>query len=234
MAEEVNLKINYTEQDFVDAADGYRAPRRIPVLLIWFSISGCFLIGCLLHLLGVDLFVAVSLGLAFFLFVFQPLITNFLTRKDFQAKNDVKDTLQLTLSDAGVNATSTSIAGKNYWSVFTGATETEEGILLFYGENSYLIIPKRSFAEPSDEAGLRKLLLSKVPNFRPYKRFGPSLARVQNPISALVISGLVLVAVCLLLSFAVSTLAPQPTPPPPEETAPVSLGIQEKQSTEAT
>jgi drug/metabolite transporter (DMT)-like permease len=234
MAEEVNLKIDYTEQDFVDAADGYRAPRRIPVLTTWLCLSGLVILGALLHLLAVDVCVAVSLGLAFFMFAFQPLITNFLTRKDFQAKRDVKDTLQLTFSDLGVNATSTSIAGKNYWSVFTGAAETDEGILLFYGENSYLIIPRRSFSEPADEAGLRRLLLSKVPNFKFCKRVGPSLARVQKPISALVISGFVLIAACLALSYLVVLITPQPVPPAPEETSPVSLGIQACQPGEWT
>ncbi|PWU00066.1 MAG: hypothetical protein C5B53_04605 [Candidatus Melainabacteria bacterium] len=226
MAEEVTLKIAYTEQDFVDAADGYRAPRRIPVLLTWFIVSTIFFFGWIFHLFAADLFITVSLGLAFFLFVFQPLTTNFLTRKDFQAKQDVKDAMQLTFTDMGVDATSTSIAGKNYWSVFTGAVETDEGILLFYGENSYLIIPKRSFAEPTDEAGLRRLLLSKVPNIKLYKRFCPSLARVKRPILALLISGFVLVAACLILSYLVASITPQPEAPAPEETSPTSLGIQ--------
>jgi len=87
------------------------------------------------------------------------------------------------------------------------------------------------FAEGADEAGLRRLLLSKVPNFKPYKRFGPSLARVQRPILALVISGFILVAACLILSFSLAAITPQPEAPAPEETAPeettpVSLGIQ--------
>ena len=133
-----------------------------------------------------------------------------------------------------MNATSTNIAGKNYWSVFTGAAETDEGILLFYGENSYLIIPKRSFADPADEAGLRRLLLSKVPNIKLYKRFGPSLARVQRPILALVISGFVLVAACVSLSYLIAAIAPQPEVPAPEETSPISLGIQLCRSIEET
>ena len=207
MADEFVLNVIYTEQDFVDAAEGYRAPIRIPILIIWLVVSGLTLLFCCLGLFGIDLFIAVSVGLAFYLYVLQPLMINVATRREFRGKPDINDTVQLNFSDSGVIAISSHITGRNYWSTFTGGSETDEGILLFYGKNSYLIVPKRSFADPADEAGLKELVLSKVPNFKTYKRFGPSLGRVETPFRVLFISIGVLAAACLLVSWLVSTLA---------------------------
>lgn len=217
MADEIALRFAYAEQDFVDAAEEYRSPKRLPYVIAWFVVSLLSLLAWRFSVVPLDLFVAVSVGLAFCLFVFLPLVANFMTRKEFRADHDVKDEVQLTFSEAGVMASSTSIAGKNYWSVFSSAIETDEAILLFYGENSYLIVPRRSFADPADEEALKRLILSKVPNFKATTCTVPSLGRVARPILALVFSVLILTAGCFAVSLWVSRAANQPPAEPAQD-----------------
>jgi hypothetical protein len=207
MPEEIVLRVAYTEQDFVDAAEGYRAPRRLPMLLVWIFVSGLLLLGYRLGVCPIDVFVAGAVGLGFYLFVFQPLITNILTRRDFRNSFDARDEVQLAFSDSGVVTASASTAGKNYWRVFTRAVQTDEGILLFYEENSYLIIPRRFYADSATEEGLKRLLFAKVPNFKVRKDFGPSLGRVAHPVRALIISIAVLVLGSLLVALLLNAMA---------------------------
>ena len=166
MASPISLTFKYSEQDYVQAMRAHYAARlklgldvgvavasalsgiylsRFPDTRVW-----GFALICLAALLVVMLLLA---------FVVIPGVV-------FRREPKFRDEYSLTFSSDGIHFRTARIDSQLEWSLYTRVLVGAHSFVLYHGNNSFTVIPKRVFETAVQLAAFERLIKEKIPEAR--------------------------------------------------------------------
>lgn len=171
MSDSITFKYTLTEEDYVRAMRAYLYYERGWRTLFVF-VGLCV---CLMVVLAVV--VTVNLGRPYYKPVFYAgafvlgavavwWLVGLFQRKAAKKSPFVGTEYDMSFSPGGVTSRSPLTSGEARWSVYTGARESPEFILLCSGIGLYYPFPKKIFDNPEDLERFRELIRTHVPNAR--------------------------------------------------------------------
>jgi hypothetical protein len=162
MPDTINLHVRYTEAEFAAASRLYlwRTPqvRARLALIAMLLVLAAALLAMLTPTFGpVFLFGCVTLLSALFVS-----IGHLAPRRRFRADPRHASEFHWQFDDGGIMLTTPQVESKFRWPAFTRALADERFYLLAFGQSQLVVIPRRAFATPAQEAAFRALLRRKL------------------------------------------------------------------------
>lgn len=162
--ETINLRLNYTEEEFISATRFYML--RSTDFLLRLTIFTLYVVGCIGLLMWLD--VNSSILLLFFIALFIPFIFAFtflyvVPRQRFRSDPKYMEEYTLQFSDDGIQFKTAQVDALLQWSLYTKVLENERFYILIYGKNMISVVPKRAFSNSHQEAAFNQLLKRKLP-----------------------------------------------------------------------
>ncbi|MFZ0523246.1 MAG: YcxB family protein [Candidatus Acidiferrales bacterium] len=166
MVSPIPLTFKYSEQDYVQAMRAHYASRlklrldavvaaasalvgiylsRFPDMRVW-----GFVLICLSAVLVVMLFLA---------FVVIPRVV-------FRREPKFRDEYSLTFSSDGIHFRTVHINSQLEWSLYTRVLVGAHSLVLYHGNNSFTVIPKRVFESAEQLAAFERLIKENIPEAR--------------------------------------------------------------------
>ncbi len=160
MSSTIHLAFRYSEKDYVRALRAHYAARlRLPwdiaaiigaaVLGVWLWYSSLRWLGMIL--LAISAVFALMLIAAFF--VIPPIV--------FRREPKFRDEYSLTFSPEGIHFRTAQIDSHLQWSMYSQALIGPHSFVLYYGNRSFTVIPRRVFENKDQENAFEQLLVEK-------------------------------------------------------------------------
>ena len=171
MEKTISLRFKYTEEEYIAATRLYLT--RSKDFAIRLSICAFYAIAFISVFVWLDfaseaIFLLIALACFPFLIGFLNLFV--LPRQRFRSDPKFKDEYFLQFSDDGIQFKTTDIDALLQWSLYNKVLENERFYLLVYSKNMISVIPKRAFADATQEAAFSEMLRRNLPAYATSKR----------------------------------------------------------------
>lgn len=162
MAEAVELRFKYTENEYVSAMRRYFARALYTKTDIICGVAAI--------IVGVLFLVYSGVSLVWYFLIFAGvilLLINFVAyfvapRLRFRREPKLHDDYFLKFSEGGIVFMTADIDSNLQWSLYDKVWETEKFYFLFYGGNTFTLIPKRAFDGKEQEEVFKSMLKRKI------------------------------------------------------------------------
>jgi hypothetical protein len=166
MTSPISLTFKYSEHDYVQAMRAHYASRlRLKpdiAIAVASTLSGAYLSRFPdTRVLGVGL-----MCLAVVLVVMLVVAFTVVPRVVFRREPRFRDEYSLTFSSEGIDFRTLHINSHLEWSVYTRVLVAAHSFVLYHGNNSFTVIPKRVFETTEQLAAFERLIKEKIPEAR--------------------------------------------------------------------
>ena len=125
--------------------------------------GGLFLLGIAdLALFGYSMLWAMVVGLSVFFLLMLIFAYFVVPNLVFKRDNKLHDKYTLEFADEGINFKTVNLNSRLEWKIYNKVVEGEKFFLLYWGKYTFTVIPKRAFANESDQQKFRELIIERI------------------------------------------------------------------------